>query len=116
MTSADSDKQMSDPKFQIGDEVHVMGVVNLTEKIIAIKYHPLPYRPGWSGYRYKVTGGSPVYFHESELETKKEVKARLTSDDEKEPEYIYDGDTGTAFINGKWRVVSSTQWERWQRQ
>lgn len=115
MTSADSDKQTRAPKFQIGNEVHVMGVVNLTERVIAIRYEPKPYRLGWSGYRYKVTGGSPVYFHESELETPEEVKARLTSDDEKEPEYIYDGDTGTAFINGKWRVVSQTQWERWQR-
>ena len=115
MTSADSDKQTRAPKFQIGDEVHVMGVVNLTETVVDLKYEPKPYRPGWSGYRYKVTG-SPVYFHESELEMPEEVKARLTSDDEKEPEYIYDGDTGTAFIDGKWRVVDSMQWERWQRQ
>jgi len=92
MTSADSDQQTSDPKFQIGDEVHVMGVVNLTERVVELKYEPKPYRPGWSGYRYKVTGGSPVYFHESELETPLEVKARLTPDDEKEPEYEYDGD------------------------
>ena len=116
MTSAGSDKQTSDPKFQIGDEVHLMGVVTLTERVVAIKYDPKPYRPGWSGYRYKVTGGSPVYFHESELETPEEVKARLTPDDEKEPEYEYDGDTGCARIDGKWRIVSQTQWERWQRQ
>lgn len=103
------------PKFQIDDEVHVMGVVNLTVRIIDLKFDPKPDRPGWSGYRYKVTGGSPVYFHESELETPEEVKARLASDDEEESEYIYDGDTGTAFIDGEWRVVSQTQWERWQR-
>lgn len=103
------------PKFQIGDEVHVMGVVNLTERVVDLMYDPkTPQRPGESGYRYKTTG-SPAYFYESELETPEEIKARLTSDDEKEPEYIYDGDTGTAFINGFWRVVSQTQWERWQR-
>lgn len=48
---------------------------------------------------------------------KQERKLRhgVPSDDKKEPEYIYDGDTGTAFVNGFWRVVSQTQWERWQR-
>jgi hypothetical protein len=93
-----------------------MGVVNLTERVVDLMYDPKTQRPGESGYRYKVTGGSPVYFYESDLETPEEVKARRPSDDEKEPEYIYDGDTGTAFINGQWRIVSQTQWERWQRQ
>lgn len=98
----------------LGDEVHVMGVVNLTERVIAIRYEPKPYRPSWSGYRYKVTGNSFVYFHESELETREEVKARRSCDSEEELEY--DGDTGKAFIDGEWRVVDSGQWERWQRQ
>lgn len=58
-----------EPKFQIGNEVHVMGVVNLTERVIDLMYAPRTQRPGESGYRYKVTGGSPVYFYESDLET-----------------------------------------------
>jgi uncharacterized membrane protein (UPF0182 family) len=44
-----------------------------------------------------------------------EEETEYEYDDEEEPEYEYDGDTGCAFINGEWRVVSSSQWERWQR-
>ena len=118
MTSADSDKQTSDPKFQIGDEVHVMGVINVTERVVGLMYDPKTQRPGESGYRYRVTG-SPAYFYESDLATPEEIQARLEDEGDDEldyPEYEYDGDTGCAFINGEWRIVSQTQWERWQRQ
>lgn len=47
------------------------------------------------------------------LERFKEIRDRshLGEDDD---EYVYDGDTGKAFINGEWVVVSSTEWERFQ--
>lgn len=100
------------PKFTLGEEVHVMGVINVSSWVADRIYDPHCRREGESGYRYKVDG-SPVWFYESQLETPDEIKARIADPEDDEPEYQYDGDTGKAFINGHWQVVSSLTWERY---
>ncbi|MBD2360030.1 hypothetical protein H6G36_02250 [Anabaena minutissima FACHB-250] len=35
--------------------------------------------------------------------------------DECDDDFDYDGDTGRAFINGQWQVISPRTWEGWHR-
>ncbi len=100
---------MIEPRFKIGDDVHLMGVVNLTNKIVDRIFDSVG-----GGYRYQVFG-SPAWFYESQLESLDEVSFRLFDQEEDDEPYDYDGDTGRLLVDGHWVVASSRQWERFQR-
>ena len=107
---------MNEPKFSIGQSVYVMPTVNRTVQVVD-RYWEEDLKPEPS-YQYKISG-SPAWFPESQLKTYEEMEEFLETeyDVESEDNWLYepleyDGDTGRAFINGKWIVLDSRRWGR----
>ena len=108
---------MNEPKFAVGQSVYISPVVvNATFQIIDRYWDP-DLKPA-PGFRYKFAS-SPNWYPEFSLMTPEELAESLA--EEEDPlehdyySYEYDADTGKVFKDGRWILVTPSQWERYQQ-